>query len=78
MASERFETGFCFARHLSTAAIISSLKPMIFLTGCVSGRPTISHKHIQNNWRGGDRPIRGLGFQLTDPVRRIRPLVDVD
>ena len=26
MASERFGTGFCFARQLSTAAIISSLK----------------------------------------------------
>ena len=61
MASERFGTGFFFARHLSTAAIISSLKPMIFLTGCVSGRPIISHmpnrlphiSHISNRQARG-------------------------
>ena len=61
MASERFGTGFFFARQLSTAAIISSPKPMIFLTGCVSGRPIISHmpnrlphiSHISNRQARG-------------------------
>jgi hypothetical protein len=40
MASERFGTGNCLARQTSTASLISSVKPMTFFMGCVSGRPT--------------------------------------
>jgi hypothetical protein len=46
MASETFGIGFCFARHVATAIINSSVSPITFLTGCVAGRPSFSHAQL--------------------------------
>jgi hypothetical protein len=69
-------TGFCFARHTSTASIISSVKPMTFFTGCVPGRQTFriclidfdAFRIYQINEPGGSWNFRALALTPTmDP-----------